>query len=239
MPTGSNNKATEATTSGLREYMGNVYNYLALGLAVTALISYFVVRFVPITTFLTITSRGMSYNLLGNLLSWAPFIYLLFFSAKGLPASLKGTQLAYFGFSALMGVSAALSFYFYRSIDIVRVFLITAGTFGGLSLYAHVTKKDLSAWRTFLYMGLLGLILTSLVNAFLVGSTAMGFVTTLVGVVVFAGYTAYDTQNIKKMYYALPRYAHPQFAVYGAFRLYLDFIYLFLYLLRLLRGKSE
>jgi hypothetical protein len=147
--------------------------------------------------------------------------------------SLAGAQLAFWAFAALMGASIASIFLVYTGASIARMFFITAASFGALSLWGYTTNRDLSAWGSFLFMGLIGIILASLVNLF-IGSTALQFAVSAIGVLVFAGLTAYDTQQIKEMYYVGDDGSVAgRKAVMGALRLYLDFINLFMMLLSL------
>ncbi len=147
--------------------------------------------------------------------------------------SLAGAQLAFWAFAALMGASIASIFLVYTGASIARMFFITSASFGALSLWGYTTNRDLSAWGSFLFMGLIGIILASLVNLF-IGSTALQFAVSAIGVLVFAGLTAYDTQQIKEMYYVGDDGSVAgRKAVMGALRLYLDFINLFMMLLSL------
>jgi len=145
----------------------------------------------------------------------------------------SGAQIAFWVFAALMGLSIASIFLVYAHASIARVFFITAASFGALSLYGYTTNRDLSAWGSFLFMGLIGIIIAMLVNLFL-ASSALQFAISVIGVLIFAGLTAYDTQQIKEMYYVGDDgTVAGRKAVMGALRLYLDFINLFMMLLQL------
>ena len=163
----------------------------------------------------------------------APLIMVFAISAGINRMAPSTSQLMFWIFSALMGVSLSSIFLVYTHTSIVRVFFITAASFGALSLYGYTTQKDLSGWGSFLFMGLIGVIIAMLVNLF-IGSTALQFAISVIGVLVFAGLTAYDTQQIKEMYYAGDDgTVAGRKAVMGALRLYLDFINLFMLLLQL------
>jgi hypothetical protein len=153
--------------------------------------------------------------------------------------SLAGAQIAFWVFAALMGLSLASIFLVYAHASIARVFFITAASFGALSLYGYTTNRDLSAWGSFLFMGLIGIILAMLVNLFL-ASTALQFAISVIGVLVFAGLTAYDTQRIKDGYYEVmgDATATAKAAIMGALSLYLDFINMFVMLLQLFGNRE-
>jgi FtsH-binding integral membrane protein len=147
--------------------------------------------------------------------------------------SLGAAQLCFWIFAGLMGLSISSIFLVYAGQSIARVFFITSASFGALSLYGYTTGRDLSGWGSFLFMGLIGIIIASLVNLF-IASSALQFAVSVVGVLIFAGLTAYDTQQIKEMYYVGDDgTVAGRKAVMGALRLYLDFINLFMMLLQL------
>lgn len=217
---------------GLRSYMLGVYNYMAIALAVTGLVA-----------FGTASSPALLQVIYGTPLKWvvmlAPLGVVMFLSLRVEKMSAAAVQATFWGFATLMGVSLASIFIVYTGTSIARTFFITAGAFGALSLYGYTTKKDLSGLGSFLFMGLIGLILASVVNIFL-QSTAMQFVISVVGVLVFAGLTAYDTQKIKEMYYHASGGGEvaTKLSVMGALRLYLDFINMFLFLLQFLGNRE-
>ncbi len=216
---------TLATTS---DFVRRVYNWMAAGLALTGVIAYF-----------TADSPALVQLIFGNKLVF----YALLFGELGLVVALSAainrlsaataTGLFLF-YSALNGVTMAAIFLAYTRSSIASTFLVTAGTFGAMSLYGHLTKKDLTSWGSFLFMGLIGVVLASVVNIFL-KSEMIYWVTTFCGIIVFVGLTAYDTQKIKRM--AANGFADEEMsrkgAILGALTLYLDFINLFLMLLRL------
>lgn len=227
---------------GLRNYMLGVYNNMALGVALTAITSWLVFNL----SFVTVGDQ-LQYTSLGATLFGSPLRWVLIFSplamvlvlSFGINRLAPGTaRLLFFVYAALVGASIATIFAIYNLSSIARVFFITAAAFGGLSLYGYTTKRDLGAMGSFLVMGLFGVIIAMLVNLFL-QSSALQFAISVVGVLVFAGLTAWDTQKIKEMYAASD---HADVAerksIMGALALYLDFINLFLFLLHLF-GRRE
>jgi uncharacterized protein len=228
---------------GLRSYMGSVYNYMSIGLAITGLVA--------IGTFMLAVTRdasgataltGLGQALYGSPLRWvvmlAPLGMVFFLSARLHSMSVAGAQIAFWSFAALMGLSLSSIFLVYTGTSIARVFFITAAAFGALSLYGYTTKRDLSGLGTFLVMGLFGLVIAMLVNLFL-QSTMMQFIISTVGVLIFSGLTAYDTQRIKEMYSAVDDSdMMGRKAIMGALALYLDFINLFTMLLSLLGNRE-
>ncbi len=220
---------------GLREYMLRVYNYMASGLALTGVLAYFAANTPAILNLLY--AAGPDGNLQHTMLGWivvlSPFAFILalMFGINKMQASTA--QAVFWGFAAVMGLSLANIFLLYTGASITRVFFITAGTFAGMSLYGYTTKRDLSGMGSFLMMGLIGIIIASIVNMFM-QSSAMHFVISVLGVLLFVGLTAYDTQKIKSLYLeADGTETMTKKAVMGALTLYLDFLNLFLFLLRL------
>ena len=211
---------------GLREYMLKVYNYMATGLGLTGLTAYFVA-----------INPTLVETIFGTPLYWiialAPLGFVFYLSARLHRISFSKAQALFWLFSGVMGLSMASIFLIYTPVSIARVFFITAGTFAGMSLYGYTTKKDLSGWGSFLFMGLIGIIIASIVNIFL-KSPMLFYVVSWIGVLVFVGLTAYDTQRIKEMYYAADTVEiSGKKAIMGALKLYLDFINLFIMLLHL------
>ena len=212
---------------GLRAYMLGVYNYMAAGLAVSGIIAYFV------SSSPAMLSTIYSSTALTWIVMLAPlgFILALSFGIQKMKASTA--QALYWAFAITMGISLSSIFVVYTSASIARVFFITAATFGAMSLYGYTTKKDLTGWGSFLFMGLIGIIIASVVNFFL-ASAAMDFAISLIGVLIFVGLTAYDTQKIRNEYSEFDSSeVATKKSVFGALRLYLDFINLMLMLLRL------
>ena len=163
----------------------------------------------------------------------APLGFVFFLSARINKLSVSAAQITFWLFASVMGLSLASIFIEFTQTSIARVFFITAGTFGAMSLYGYTTKRDLTKLGGFLFMGLIGIIIASLVNLF-VGSSALQFAISIIGVLVFVGLTAYDTQNIKNMYYSGDSIEiGSKKALMGALKLYLDFINLFILLLQL------
>ncbi len=215
---------------GLRAYMMRVYNYMAIGLGITGVVAYFA------------ATSGLYAAIAQTPLIWvvmlAPLGMVFLLSARLHKMSTSGAQIAFWAFSALMGLSLSYVFLAYTGTSITRVFLMTAASFGALSLYGYTTGKDLSGWGSFLLMGLIGIILASIVNIFL-ASSAMQFAISVIGVLVFAGLTAYDTQQIKEMYFeGDSSVVAGRKAIMGALRLYLDFINLFIMLLSLFGNRE-
>ena len=216
---------------GLRQYMLRVYNYMTGGVALTGVVAYLVAN-----------SPTMLNAIYGTPLQWvvmlAPlgFVMVLSFGVNRLSPMMA--QVLFWAFAAVMGVSLSYIFLAYTQGSIARVFFISAGMFAAMSLYGYTTKRDLTGIGSFLIMGLIGIILASIVNIFL-GSTALGWAISIIGVLVFTGLTAYDTQRIKHQYDALDDASiATKKAVMGALSLYLDFINLFLMLLRLLGNRN-
>ena len=227
---------------GLRAYMLGVYNYMAIGLAITGAMAL-------ATFYMAVeqTAGGMALTAFGQAiymspLKWvvmlAPLAAVFFLSFKIQSMSASAAQMTFWVYAAIMGVSLSSIFLVFTGESITRVFFITAASFGALSLYGYTTKKDLSGWRSFLFMGLIGVIIASLVNMF-IGSTAIQFAVSVIGVLVFAGMTAYDTQQIKEMYFeGDSSEVAAKKSIMGALRLYLDFINLFIMLLQLFGNRE-
>ncbi|NQV47639.1 MAG: Bax inhibitor-1/YccA family protein [Rhodospirillaceae bacterium] len=220
---------------GLREYMLKVYNLMASGLALTGIIAYFSANTPAIINMLYVAGEGGSLQPTGlaYLVMFSPlaFVLVLSFGINKMQASTA--QAVFWAFAAVMGLSLANIFLVYTGASITRVFFITAGTFAGMSLYGYTTKRDLTGMGSFMFMGLIGIIIASVVNMFL-ASSALHFIISVVGVLVFVGLTAYDTQKIKAVYLESDSTAvMSKKAIMGALTLYLDFINLFIMLLRL------
>src|ERR1700756_2956761 len=216
---------------GLRDYMLRVYNYMASGLALTG-----IVPFVAANTgfYVSIASTPLIWLVI---LAPLGLVMLMSFGVQRMQASTL--QLVFWIYAGLMGLSLAMVFLVFTGASVARVFFITAGTFAAMSLYGYTTQRDLSQFGSFLFMGLIGIIIAGLVNIFL-QSSALQFAISVIGVIVFTGLTAWDTQQIKEMYY---EYDDGQIAgkkaVMGALRLYLDFINLFMMLMQLLGTRRD
>ena len=224
---------------GLRSYMLKVYNYMGAGLAITGVAAY--------GTFHAAVDAAGGLTAFGNAifvgpLKWvlilAPLALVILLSFRISRMSVSAAQMTFWAYAALVGVSFASLGLIYTAGSIAQVFFITAGTFGALSLYGYTTKRDLAGFGSFLFMGLIGLIIASLVNLFFQNSM-FNLVLSAIGVLIFTGLTAWDTQQIKEMYYEADDVAvMGRKAIMGALRLYLDFINLFLSLLRIFGSRE-
>ena len=227
-----------AIDEGLRAYMLKVYNYMTTGLVLTGFIAYFfgkasVEAYVPGGVILTPVGNMLFNSGLSFVIMLAPLGFVFYLSARINRMSTASAQITFWLFASIMGLSLASIFVQFTHSSIARVFFITAGTFGAMSLYGYTTKKDLTKLGGFLFMGLIGIIIASIVNIFF-QSGMMAFVISVIGVLVFVGLTAYDTQNIKNMYYeGDSEEIGSKKALMGALKLYLDFINLFILLLQL------
>ena len=215
---------------GLRAHMQRVFGLMGMGTAVTGLVAFF--------TSQSPTMLDLIYN---TQLRWvvmlAPLAFILVLSFGIARMRASTAQLTFWAFAAVMGLSLSSIFLVYTGQSIVTTFFVSAATFLGMALYGYTTKRDLTAWGSFLFMGLLGLIVASLVGLF-VQSSALQFAISVIGVLIFTGLTAYDAQKIKEMYYGGDdSETYGKKAVMGALRLYLDFINLFLYLLRFIGDR--
>ena len=226
---------------GLRQYMLKVYNLMASGLALTGIVAAIVANSEAMQAlfFQVMPNGGVGMTGLGWLALIAPVV-MVFALSMGISRMQASTaQGLFWAYAALMGVSLAPIFLVYTGESVARVFFITAASFGSLSLYGYTTKKDLTGFGSFLIMGLFGLIIASVVNIFL-ASSAMQFVISVAGVLIFAGLTAYDTQKIKQTYWAgNGQEGAAKSAIMGALTLYLDFINLFIMLMRLLGDRRN
>ena len=239
------NKVKTATQStvvmdeGLRAYMLKVYNYMATGVLLTGIIALITFKFSA-----EVNSLGkiVAYTDFGNTIFFSGWRWLVMLAPLGIvfymsfginKMSAARAQTVFWVFAGLMGLSLSWIFMVYTPYSITRVFFITSGTFGAMSIYGYTTKRDLTKLGSFLMMGLIGIIIASVVNWFM-KSTMMYYVISILGVLIFVGLTAYDTQKIKNMYSASDSgELMGKKAVMGALTLYLDFINLFIMLLRL------
>lgn len=222
------NIASRAFDEGLRKFMINMYNHTALGLAVSGFIAYLVF------------TTGMVYSMGG--LMWvfmfAPLGMILYYGFAGQNWSLQGITRFYYIFTAVMGVSMSTIFVVYTATSIAQVFFITAATFAAASLYGYTTKRDLTTMGSFLIVGLIGIIIASIVNIFL-ASSAFAFAISIIGVLIFVGMTAWDTQTAKNLYLSAPNMdVAEKYGVQMALSLYLDFVNLFQFLLALLGNRE-
>ena len=216
--------ATIAIDAGLRAYMLRVYNYMAAGVGLTGIVA-------------MLTYQLTGPELLQSPLMWvlmlAPLALVFYISARINTLSAEAARRWFYVYAASVGLSLSIIFHIYTGASITRVFFITAATFGALSIWGYTTRRDLSGFGTFLFMGLIGVVIASLVNIFM-RSSGLDWVISIIGVGVFAGLTAYDTQRIKAMYDpGDDATSAGRKAVMGALSLYLNFINLFMMLLRL------
>ena len=221
-----------ARDAGLRSYMLSVYNYMASGVLLTGIVA------------LLFASSGMAAQVFqgGGLLPWviilSPLAIVLAMSFGANRMSTGTLQLLFWGFATLMGLSMSSIFLRYTDVSIAQTFFAVTAGFMGLSLYGYTTKKDLSGWGTFLIMGVIGLLVAMVVNMFL-QSTAMGYAISAIGVLLFAGLTAYDTQKIKSMYaHVAGTDMMGKTVIMGALTLYLDFINMFQFLLSFMGSRE-
>lgn len=230
---GRSSASTGVIDEGLRTYMNKVYGYMSVGMILTGVVAWAVG-----------TNEQLLMAIFGSPLKWvvilAPLAIVFAFGAMINRMSAATAQLVFYVYAALMGLSISTIFAAFTGVSIVQTFLVTAIAFAGLSIYGYVTKRDLSAFGTFLMMGLIGLVVASLVNLFL-ASPAVNFAISVVGVLLFAGLTAYDTQRIKSMYIQMARDADSEWigksAIMGALTLYLDFLNLFMFLLQFMGDR--
>lgn len=225
---------------GLRNYMIKVFNYMGAGLLLTAAVAWLVAgNETLLRLFYNIQGNMISMSALGWIVAFAPLIMIFAFQYVMNNKSAAAVQAMFWAFSAVMGVSMADIFLIYTGSSMTRVFLITSATFGAMSLYGYTTKRDLTKLGSFLFMGLIGLIIASIVNIFL-KSSGLYWALSYIGVLIFVGLTAFDVQSIKNMYYSggSSTETSEKLAVSGALSLYLDFINLFLYLLRIMGDRK-
>jgi FtsH-binding integral membrane protein len=222
-PTGLSSSANY--DAGLRAYMLSIYNYMALGLGLTGVVAYVAVA--------TGVYQRMAGTPLIYVVMLAPIAAVLFLSFSIDRMSFGTAQAVFWGYAALMGLSLAGLLLIYTGTSIARVFFISAGTFAAMSLYGYTTERDLSRFGSFLIMGVIGIMLAGLVNLF-VASSALQFAISVIGVLLFTGLTAYDTQRIKEVYDSSASGTDlAKTALMGALTLYLDFINLFVMMLQL------
>jgi len=219
-----------AIDAGLRAYMLRVYSYMGIGLGLTGLVAYVIGN-----------TPAFFAAVYGSPLKWvvmfAPIGFALFFGMRLQAIRASTAQMLFWVFAAVMGMSLAYIFQIYTGASITRTFFVTSGAFLGLSLYGYTTKRDLTGMGAFLVMGLFGLIIAMLINMFL-ASPGLDFALSIIGVLIFTGLTAYDAQKIKEMYFAADgEEVAAKKSILGALTLYLDFINLFLYMLRFMGDR--
>ena len=238
---------------GLRAHMNKVYGTMSVGMLITALAAWAIAGLAVTTdpanavgqmqngTMLTALGAAIYTSPLRWVIMLAPLGMVFAFGAVAHRTSAAGAQLFFYAFAGLMGLSLSSIFVFYTTFSIIQTFLVTAIAFAGLSLWGYTTKKDISGWGSFLIMGVIGILVASIINIFL-GSPAIAFAVSILGVLIFAGLTAYDTQNIKNTYIAHAHHGDQEWldksAIHGALQLYLDFINLFMFLLQFMGNRE-
>ena len=226
--------------AGLRAHMNKVYGLMSVAMLVTAGVAWAVGTSDQLFSFLRNPATG-SMTILGWVAMFLPLIMVFAFGALVNRMSAAAAQLFFYAFAAAMGLSLAWIFQVFTGVSIAQTFLITAIAFASLSLYGYTTKRDLSAMGTFLMMGLVGLLVAMVVNIF-IASSALAFAISVIGVLIFAGLTAYDTQRIKADYIQHAVAADQEWlaksAIMGALNLYLDFINLFMFLLQFMGNRE-
>lgn len=230
---------------GLRAYMLTVYNYMASALVLTGLMAYVTANVPALYSLLYTFAKTpdgavhlTGQTMLGLIVMFAPLGLVFFLSFRINRMKASTAQMTFWIYAGLMGMALASIMFVYTGTSIARTFFVTAAAFGALSVYGYTTKRNLSGMGSFLIMGVFGIIIASVVNMFL-HSSMMDFIISVAGVLIFAGLTAYDTQKIKLMYLqADSSETATKKAIMGALSLYLDFINMFLFLLRLMGNRS-
>ncbi|MDA7426772.1 Bax inhibitor-1/YccA family protein [Thalassococcus lentus] len=239
---------------GLRAHMNKVYGTMSVGMLITFAAAW-AISGLAVTSdpsgastmlregqFLTGLGEALYNSPLKWVVMFAPLAFIFFgFGAAMNRMSAAGVQVLFYGFAALMGLSISSIFLVFTGYSIIQVFLVTAIAFAGLSIWGYTTKKDISGWGSFLIMGVIGIVVASIINIFL-GSPAIAFAVSILGVLIFAGLTAYDTQNIKNTYLQHAVHGDQEWlakaAIMGALNLYLDFINMFMFLLQLMGNRE-
>ena len=221
---------------GLRSYMLGVYNYMSAGVALTGLVAFLVSAWAKSDP---AVFQALYVSPLKYILMLSPLVFVLVLSFGLHKLSAQATQMVFWAFAAVRGVAMSAVFTFFTGSSIAQTFFVTAAAFASLSLYGYTTKRDLSGWGSFLIMGVVGIILAMIVNWFL-QSSALQFAISVIGLLVFAGLTAYDTQRIKDEYLVIRHNAElvAKASVMGALSLYLDFVNMFQFLLSFM-GNQE
>lgn len=218
---------------GLRTFMLGIYNHMMVAMGITGTIAYF-----------SSQSPALMQMIYTTPLRWvvmfAPLGFVFFLASRVYKMSPSAARGWFYAFAAVMGLSLSWIFQVYAGIAITQIFFMTAAMFGALSLWGYTTKKDISGWGSFLIMGVIGIIIASVVNIFL-ASSAVQFAVSVLGLLIFAGLTAYDTQKLKHTYYAIGADATmaARVSVMGALTLYLDFLNMFMFMLSLFGGSRN
>ncbi len=229
--------AIEKMSDGLRAYFAKVYNYMAGGLALSGIVAYLAAKEPFVRWFYQIGPQGVSYSGLGWIAVLSPLVLIFMISSSLRRLNVARAQTLFWIFSALMGISLSNIFFLFTGSAIFQAFLVTAGMFAAISLYGYTTQRSLASWGSFLFMGLIGVILASVVNMF-IGSGQFDFIISIISVAIFVGLTAYDTQQLKAMYEeSRDSEAQQALAISGALSLYLNFINLFRLMLYFLNDR--
>jgi FtsH-binding integral membrane protein len=224
-------RAETQVDPGLRAHMIRVYNTMFVGLLLTALVAYFTSQSQAAVTFVANNGLLLGLGMLGMAIGFSFLVNRL---------SYVGLQLYFYGFAALFGALTSVYLVVYTGESVARAFVMTSALFGGLSLYGYTTKRDLTSMGTFLHVGLLVLIVGSLINAFIFKSSAGSMAISAISLIIFTGLTAYDTQKIKNLYYSgVGHEGLQKLSVVGALTLYLDFVNMFLAMLRLFGNQRS
>ena len=224
-------RAETQVDPGLRAHMIRVYNTMFVGLLLTALVAYFTSQSQAAVTFVANNGLLLGLGMLGMAIGFSFLVNRL---------SYVGLQLYFYGFAALFGALTSVYLVVYTGESVARAFDMTSALFGGLSLYGYTTKRDLTSMGTFLHVGLLVLIVGSLINAFIFKSSAGSMAISAISLIIFTGLTAYDTQKIKNLYYSgVGHEGLQKLSVVGALTLYLDFVNMFLAMLRLFGNQRS
>ncbi len=226
---------------GLRNYMLKIYNYMAIALVITGVAGFSVLNFAPLRNLMFQTDGYGHYGTtgIGMLISLSPIGIYFYFAANINKITVQTAQTLFWVYAALIGMSLSYLGIIYTGESIARTFFICASVFGAMSIYGYSTQKDLTSIGSFMVMGLMGLIAASVFNIFL-QSSAINFATSLIGIVVFMGLIAWDTQKLKNIYYASGGGELGQkMSVMGALNLYMDFINLFVYMLRFFGNRRN
>lgn len=226
--------STANIDEGLKAHMSKTYGLMSIAMAITGVVAFVVGN-----------NDAMLAAIFGTPLKWvvmfAPLVVVFAFGAMINKLSAGAAQLVFWGFAALMGLSISYIFAVYTGMSIAQTFIVTSIAFASLSLWGYTTKKDISGWGSFLIMGVVGLILASIVNIFL-GSPAIQFAVSALGVLIFAGLTAYDTQRLKNEYIQMAHYGDTDWlaksAIMGALSLYLNFLNMFMFLLSFMGSRE-
>ena len=226
--------STAAIDEGLKAHMSKTYGLMSIAMAITGVVAYVVGN-----------NDAMLAAIFNTPLKWvvmfAPLVVVFAFGAMINKLSAGAAQLVFWAFAALMGLSISYIFAVYTGMSIAQTFATTAIAFAGLSLWGYTTKKDISGWGSFLIMGVIGLIVASVINIFL-GSPAIQFAVSVLGLLIFAGLTAYDTQRLKNEYIQMAHYGESEWlaksAIMGALSLYLNFLNMFMFLLQFMGSRE-